>query len=85
LQAINPAFNESSIKAFHVSRYFYAQPVCTPGFLATLPPMKSTIDGFFMADTSYYYPQDRSITESIKMGNQLADMASGLYRCDPHG
>jgi protoporphyrinogen oxidase len=85
LQAINPAFNESWIKAFHVSRYFYAQPVCTTEFLATLPPMKSDINGFFMADTSYYYPQDRSITESIKMGNQLADMASGLHRCSPNG
>ncbi len=79
LQAINPSFNENWIKAFHVSRYFYAQPICTPGFLSTLPPIKSAIDGFFMADTSYYYPQDRSITESIKMGNQLADMASGLH------
>lgn len=75
LQAINPAFSENWIKAFHVSRYFYAQPVCKPGFLSTLPPMKSSIDGFFMADTSYYYPQDRSITESVKLGKQLADMA----------
>ncbi len=75
LQDINPAFDESWIKALHVSRYFYAQPVCTPNFLASLPSMKSTIEGFFMADTSYYYPQDRAITDSIKMGNQLADMA----------
>jgi protoporphyrinogen oxidase len=74
LRAINPEFDSSWIKAFHVSRYFYAQPVCVPGFLSTLPPMKSTVNGFFMADTSYYYPQDRSITESIKLGNQLADM-----------
>lgn len=75
LQDINPSFDESWIKALHVSRYFYAQPVCTPNFLASLPPMKSAIEGFFMADTSYYYPQDRAITDSIKMGNQLADMA----------
>jgi protoporphyrinogen oxidase len=75
LRAINPAFDEGWIKAFHVSRYFYAQPVCVQGFLSTLPPMKSTIKGFYMADTSYYYPQDRSITESIKMGNRLAEMA----------
>jgi len=40
-----------------------------------LPPMKSTIDGLYMADTSYYYPQDRSITESLKTAKQLVDMA----------
>jgi len=75
LQDINPNFNESWIKAFHISRYFYAQPVCTPGYLDSLPPMQSPIKGFFMADTSYYYPQDRSITESIRIGKQLADLA----------
>jgi hypothetical protein len=37
--------------------------------------MRSGIQGFYMADTSYYYPQDRSITESLKLGYQLADMA----------
>lgn len=79
LQAINPAFDESWIKAFHISRYFYAQPVCVPGFLDTLPPMQSTIQGFYMADTSYYYPQDRSITESIGLGNRLADMAGQAH------
>jgi protoporphyrinogen oxidase len=75
LSALNPAFDPSWVKAFHVSRYFYAQPVCVPGFLETLPPMRSQIKGFYMADTSSYYPQDRSITESVKVGNQLADMA----------
>lgn len=79
LKAINPAFDESWIKAFHVSRYYYAQPVCVQGFLDTLPPMRSAINGFYMADTSYYYPQDRSITESIKLGNQLADMAGSVH------
>ncbi|HSC75668.1 MAG TPA: NAD(P)/FAD-dependent oxidoreductase [Pseudomonadales bacterium] len=85
LQAINPAFSESWIKALHISRYFYAQPVCVPGFLSTLPSMKSRIEGFFMADTSYCYPQDRSITESVKLGNQLAEMASGVDKSDLHG
>src|SRR5690606_35852018 len=61
---IRPDFEISWIKAFQLSRYFYAQPVCECGYLEKLPPMKSAIEGFFMADTSYYYPQDRCITES---------------------
>lgn len=76
LRDINPNFDESWIKALHISRYFYAQPVCTPNYLSTLPPMQSQIGGFFMADTSYYYPQDRSITDSIRVGKQLADLAA---------
>jgi len=37
--------------------------------------MKSALDGFFMADTCYYYPEDRSMSESIKVGYELADVA----------
>lgn len=68
---IRPEFELSWIKGFQASRYFYAQPVCECGYLEKLPPMKSAIEGFFMADTSYYYPQDRSITESLKTAKQL--------------
>jgi protoporphyrinogen oxidase len=71
---IRPDFDKSWIKDFHASRYFYAQPVCEPGYLAMLPAMKSSVDGLFMADTSYYYPQDRSITESLKTAKQLVQL-----------
>jgi protoporphyrinogen oxidase len=74
-KTIRPEFDESWIRGFHASRYFFAQPVCVPGYLDTLPPMDSAIDGFYMSDTSYYYPQDRSITESIKMAKQLVELA----------
>jgi hypothetical protein len=36
-----------------------------------LPPMKTPVSGFFMADTSYYYPEDRSISESIATARRL--------------
>ena len=71
-KTIRPEFDRSWIKSFHASRYFHAQPVCEPGYLSMLPPMKSSLRGFFMADTSYYYPQDRSITESLKTAKELA-------------
>ena len=72
---INPLFRVDWIKAAQVSRYEFAQPVCTPGFFAKLPKMKTSISGFFMADTAYYYPEDRSITESIAVGRKLAELA----------
>jgi len=71
---IRPDFQESWIRDFHISRYFYAQPVCEPGYLSMLPTMKSTVSGLFMEDTSYYYPQDRSITESLKTAKQLVQL-----------
>ena len=59
------------------SRYEFAQTVCSPGFYAALPPMQSKITGLIMADTSHYYPEDRSISESMRIGAQLATLALG--------
>lgn len=79
LKIINPQFNESWIEASKTSRYGYAQTVCSPGFYEKLPPMKSEISGFYMADTAYYYPEDRSITESVQVGKQLSALAMAQY------
>ncbi|ALG68826.1 NAD(P)/FAD-dependent oxidoreductase [Beggiatoa leptomitoformis] len=72
---INPAFQTDWVLANHVSRYEFAQVVCPPNFYEQLPAMKSDVAGFFMADTSYYYPEDRSISESVKIGKKLAELA----------
>ena len=69
---IRPDFDRADVLAATASRYRYAQTVCAPGFLEALPPMKSGLSGFFMADTSYYYPEDRSISESLRTGERLA-------------
>lgn len=71
---VNPNFSEDWILASTVSRYQYAQPVCPPGFLEKLPPMKTEIEGLYMADTSYYYPEDRSISESMRIGIELSKL-----------
>ncbi len=77
LHLLNNELTDDWIEAVHVSRYHCAQPICTPGFLQQLPPTDSGIGGFYMADTSYYYPEDRSISESVKLGRTLARQASG--------
>lgn len=74
LPQINSSINEKSIMAAKVHRYQYAQPVCPPRYLSTLPNVSTGINGLFIADTSYYYPEDRSISESIRIGRQLAMM-----------
>ena len=69
---INPAFRGTDVLATHCHRYEYAQTICPPGFYDQLPPMRTPVEGFFMADTSYYYPEDRSISESVRVGRELA-------------
>lgn len=74
LQTINPDLKDSDILAMYANRYRYAQPICGPGYLDTLPPIKLSIEGLYVADTSYYYPEDRGISESVQMGRQIAKM-----------
>lgn len=76
LPMINPDFKSEWILATHCHRYEYAQTICPPGFQDILPPMQTPLEGFFMADTAYYYPEDRSINESIDVGAKLAALAS---------
>lgn len=77
MQIIRPDFDRSEVIATMASRYEYAQTVCSPGFFDALPPMRSAVQGLFLADTSHYYPEDRSISESMRVGAQLAALAAG--------
>jgi protoporphyrinogen oxidase len=72
LQKINPALTDSDFLDVRASRYRYAQPICDPGYLAKLPPVALPVKGLWVADTSYYYPEDRGISESIGFGRQMA-------------
>lgn len=76
LKLIRPDWDTSEILASTASRYEFAQTVCTPGFYSALPPKKSRIEGLIMADTSHYYPEDRSISESTRIGKELAQLAT---------
>lgn len=81
LQRINPKFSPAWVEARHCHRYEFAQTICPPGFFAQLPPMVTPIAGLYMADTAYYYPEDRSINESINTARELtrASIASSTH------
>ncbi|MCU0905386.1 MAG: NAD(P)/FAD-dependent oxidoreductase [Tabrizicola sp.] len=72
LRKINPEITDEVILDIRASRYGHAQPVCGPGFLSTLPPVGLPVKGLWVADTSYYYPEDRGISESIAFGRKMA-------------
>ena len=74
LKKINTSLQDADFIDSWVSRYRFAQPICPPGFLDNLPPIKTNIQGLYVADTSYYYPEDRSISESVRLGREIAEM-----------
>ena len=76
LKKINPALTDGDFIDIRASRYRYAQPICDPGYLEKLPPVGLPVQGLWVADTSYYYPEDRGISESIGFGRQIAKLAT---------
>jgi protoporphyrinogen oxidase len=75
LKQINPALEDEDFIDVRASRYRHAQPICPPGFLEGLPPPGLPVKGLWVADTSYYYPEDRGISESIGFGRAMARQA----------
>lgn len=74
LKTINPKLTDDDFIDVRASRYRYAQPICEPGFLETIPPVNLPVEGLYVADTSYYYPEDRGVSEGIRFGKDIAVM-----------
>jgi protoporphyrinogen oxidase len=73
LKLLNAALTDNDLIASHIGRLRYAQPVCPPGFAAMLPPIETSIAGLQIADTCFYYPEDRGISESVRFGKLMAE------------
>lgn len=73
IQRINPAITQSDLIDATVGRLRYAQPVCEPNFYEKLPAVQTPISGLQIADTCFYYPEDRGVSESIRFGRSMAE------------
>lgn len=73
LQRVNPTLGASDRIASHVARLRYAQPVCDVGFADRIPDPQSPVAGLQIADTCFYYPEDRGVSESIGYARRLVE------------
>lgn len=71
IKMINPAISDDDIVDVKVGRLRHAQPICEPGFAAKIPPVQTPIAGLQIADTCYYYPEDRGISESVRFAKEM--------------
>lgn len=71
MQAVNPEITDANVKATCVARLKHAQPVCDIGFAAKIPNHHTPIKGLQIADTCFYYPEDRGVSESIKFAKKM--------------
>ncbi len=72
IRRLNPGISAADVLGRKVARLRYAQPICEPGFASKLPPVQTPIAGLQIADTAFYYPEDRGISESVRLGKEMA-------------
>ena len=72
LKKLNPQLTDHDLIDASVFRLKHAQPVCEVGFASLLPPIQTPVQGLQIADTCFYYPEDRSIAESVQLGRKMA-------------
>jgi protoporphyrinogen oxidase len=72
LKTINPEFDESWIKEWHVFRAPFAQPIFDTGFLKRMPAHRTPVRGLYVTDSTQFYPEDRTISAAINQGRTVA-------------
>lgn len=73
LKRVNPDLTDEDRLASHVARLRYAQPVCEVGFKDVIPDHVTPVAGLQIADTCFYYPEDRGVSESSRFAKILVD------------
>ncbi len=72
LKCLNPELKDEDLVDSQCNRYKYAQPICGVNFNSKIPPLEP-FKNLYILDTTYYYPEDRGINESLKCGMNLAN------------
>ena len=73
LKRINPSLTDADRIDAAAGRLRFAQPVCPPGFLSMIPKVQTPIAGLQVADTCFYYPEDRGVSEGVRWGRLMAE------------
>jgi protoporphyrinogen oxidase len=74
LKLLNPKFDASWVKEWHVYRAAYAQPIFATNFLGLVPSHRTPVRGLYVTDSTQFYPEDRTISAAIAQGRKAAGM-----------
>ena len=73
LTRVFPGFNKEWIKRISLARALYAQPVITRHYSRLIPPLKTPVDGLYLASMAQIYPEDRGMNYAVRLGLAASD------------
>jgi len=74
LKLIVPEFSRSWVRDAWVFRDSHAQPICPVGFSRQVARIASPVEGLYLTDSHQLYPDDRTISNSIALGTEAAEL-----------
>src|SRR3989338_453722 len=78
LKKINPEFKRSMINDYWLFKTAFAQPVVATNYSEKIPPIKTPINGVFLANIQQVYPHDRGTNYAVELGEKVADLVKNL-------
>lgn len=75
LQRMFPAFTREWVRAVHIWRAQYSQPIVERHYNRLIPSYSTPIQGLFLASMAQVYPEDRGTNYAVRDGNVVADLA----------
>jgi protoporphyrinogen oxidase len=75
IKRINPEFERSWLKGTWLFKDRAGQPIVHYRYHETIPPLRTPIEGLYLANTTQIYPEDRGQNYSIRIGQQVAKLA----------
>jgi protoporphyrinogen oxidase len=72
LRKVNPAFDLSWVRQKWLHREPAAQPIVTVGYHERIPPLKTSVPGLLLANTTQVYPEDRGTNYAVRLGAEAA-------------
>ena len=75
LRRINPEFDPSWIEEYYHHKVDAAQPIIGVNYTQRIPDVRTPIKGLYLANTTQIYPEDRGTNYSVRLGQEVADLA----------
>ena len=70
-----PRFSRDWVKAYHVWRADYSQPIIEKSYGAMIPEMQTPIENVLLSTMAQVYPEDRGTNYAVRGGMEVASLA----------
>ncbi|MBM0106510.1 NAD(P)/FAD-dependent oxidoreductase [Steroidobacter sp. S1-65] len=84
LTAMFPAMERTWIRACHLWRAHWSQPIVEKGYGQLRPPEEGPRPGFFICTMAQIYPEDRGTNYAVRAATRLARRIAGSRGSSPH-